>query len=229
MEQTQINQFHADLIFDFGEYLNSGLMSDCTLVFPDGRKIKAHKIILATSSKFLHDAFTSGMHEDTTGEVTITFNPQNLLPQVIDFIYTSLIEITDENCMPLIEISHFYGIQNLYDFIISKFTDVVSPSNILHYVDICYNLELNEALKVLVPFMARFYRSIPIEQFSDKLDIATFCHVLTIVANDPSFESDIVAELNTFLNGAQPNAEQKEELDKLLILRTDLVKSKPSW
>ncbi|OHT10274.1 BTB/POZ domain containing protein [Tritrichomonas foetus] len=220
----------SDSILDFSYFYKNHLIPDCTLVFPDGSKILAHRIILSNWSIFFEDAFTSGMQEDSTREVSIVFNPCNLLPAIVNFMYSTSIEINQENLMPLLEISHFYGVTKLFNDLKSKLDHCLDQNNIFDFVDQCYNLELKQSLALLKPYLARLYNLINIQQFSDKLDIVTFCHVLTSATENGIFQGDVVSELNTFLNGTKPSTkEETNELDKVIQIFGNPNRIKPLW
>ena len=221
--------FYSDLIFDFSEYLDNQILPDCKIIFPDQTVIQCHKLILSNSSDVFNNFFTAGTEEARTGEIRITYNPGNLLPSVIRFMYTSLIEITRDNIMPLLEISHFYGINILREYINDILKKNISQDDLLHFVDVCYNMNLTNALLMLEPILAQNFKAIGIDNFSKKLDIETFCNVLknalnSSIAND---NDDVVQILNNFLNGAQPNPQERAVLDDLVRGRIGNVK--PAW
>lgn len=222
--------FEIDQVFDYESFLEEGHSPDCTIILPNGTEVLAHRIILSQSSTFLHNAFTSGMQEDSKREVSIHFDPGNQFINILKFMYKKEICINDQNILQLIEITHFYGLHDLYNFLVNEYLDQqLSPSNIFQYVDKCFELEFNESLRSLEPYLARFYQEIPISTFSEKLDISTFCHVLSLAIQNGSFTNDVVSELNTFMNGAIPDENQKESLNSLLVAYGGNSSQTPSW
>lgn len=216
-EEPLYEQYCSDLILDFSIFLDQHINSDCLLKLLDGKQTKlyCHKIILANASQFFHNVFTSGMEEEKTAEVEIKCNPLNQFPHVLRFIYTSSIDINDDNVMAIFEIAHFYEIQILEEFIKQNLS-TVDPSKIMIYTKSCYDNELTEALKILIPYMAQYYDRIQLSEFSLNLDIKIFCNVLSLAIENGTFKGDINKELDEFLNGTSPNQEEKAEIDKLI-------------
>lgn len=225
-----LDTYEIDPIFDYGSFLDNSISPDCTIILPSGKKIPAHRLILSRFSSFLYNAFTSGMQEDSQREVAINFDPGDQFINILHFMYTQQIDIDDQNILQLIEITHFYGLHELNNFLVNDhLKQILSPSNIFQYVDKCFDMELNESLRYLEPHLARFYQEIPIQIFSEKLDINTFCHVLTIAIKTKSFTDDVVAELNTFMSGAIPDENQKETLNSLVCTYGGNSTQIPCW
>lgn len=225
-----VKSYEIDQFFDYETFLENGDSPDCTIILPNGNRIPAHRIILSRSSSFLHNAFTSGMQEDSKREVSIHFDPGDQFINVLKFMYKPEITINDQNILQLIEITHFYGIHDLYNFLVNDYLDQnLLPSNIFQFVDKCFELELHEALRSLEPYLARFYNDLPISTFSEKLDISTFCHVLALAIQNGSFTNDVVSELNTFMNGAIPDENQKEALNSIISTYGQNSTQIPCW
>lgn len=215
-EKLQVEEYRSDYIFDFAQFLNDPIISDCVLNIKDSNiKLKCHRIILANASEFFFNAFTSGMLEEQKGEVEITFNPLNLFPGVVFFLYTSFIDLNDTNIMAFYEFAHFYGIQVLLNSI-NQTIQEQGPANIMKYVKSCYANEFDKALSLLVPFLAQFFENISIGEFSANLDIKTFCAVVEQAARLKTFTGDVVKVLNQFLNGAKPDQQEDLELRNLI-------------
>lgn len=225
-----LNSYAINQSFDYGEFLENGTASDCIIVLPDGKKVSAHRTILCQSSTFLFNAFTSGMQEDSKREVSIRFDPGGQFINLLKYFYTGEIQINEQNVLQLIEITHFYGVHNLYCFLVNVYlNEILSPSNIFEYVDKCFDMELNESLRTLEPHLARYYCNIPLSIFSEKLDISTFCHVLSLAIQNGSFSGDVIAELNLFMNGAIPDEKQEESLNSLVFSFGRNSSQKPCW
>ena len=216
-EETPYEQYCSDLILDFSTFLDQHINTDCLLQLLDENhtKILCHKIILANASGFFHSAFNSGMSEENSAEVEIKCNPLNLFPHVLRFLYTSLIDINDNNMMPILEIAHFYEIQILEEYIKQRLS-IENPLKIMLYTKSCYDNELSKALKVLEPFMAMYYSQIPLNEFSVNLDIKTFCNVFRLAIENGIFHGNVQKELNDFLNGESPNPEEQIEINKII-------------
>jgi 3-hydroxyacyl-CoA dehydrogenase len=117
MQDTE--NVYFDPIFNFIDFLpdstSPGCLCDCTLDLPDGTQLQAHQILLANTSQFFLNAFTSGMSEQETRTVTLTFNPCNLFPVILHWMYTGELNVTEETLMPTLAMARFYGVQMLAD------------------------------------------------------------------------------------------------------------------
>lgn len=210
-------EYCSDMIFDFSEFLDQQLNVDCRLILLDDNhtQFHCHRIILSSASGFFQNVFTSGMEEEKTADVKITCNPLNLFPEVLKFLYTSIIDINDDNIMAIFEIAYFYNIQILEE----KIKDIMASkdsSKIMEYTKFCYENELKDSLNFLIPYMAFYYKEIPINVFSDNLDTTTFCKVLRAAIKDETFSGNTENEIKTFLNGETPSKEEAREINNVI-------------
>ena len=65
-------------------------------------KIHAHKVVLAASCPYFETMFTGGLYETHQSEVTIKEVDEETMETLIDFCYTSSIEVDWSNVQPLI-------------------------------------------------------------------------------------------------------------------------------
>ena len=89
-----------------GEQLNrlrkDGELCDVTITV-GGSKIHAHKLVLAASCPYFEKMFTGGLFsESMKGDVTIKDVDEEAMETLIDFCYTSSIEVDWCNVQPLI-------------------------------------------------------------------------------------------------------------------------------
>lgn len=161
---------------------------DCTLLLDDNVEIKSHAVLLANSSIFFENAFTSGMDEDINRKVTITFNPQNAFPLIMPFFYTGCIEIDNTKLIPMLAIARFYGIQNLETKLQKIISDAIaqdyladdgSRTLIIDLIQQCYADNLSTELQYLFPYVACYLDSIGIDDLSKNLDVESFCNILS--------------------------------------------------
>ena len=79
-----------------------GILCDVTITV-GGRKIHAHKNVLAASCPYFETMFTGGLFsESMKGDVTIKDVDVEAMETLIDFCYTSSIEVDWNNVQPLI-------------------------------------------------------------------------------------------------------------------------------
>ena len=92
-------------LFDFGDFFENQMISDCKIVTEDQTEIPAHRVILANSSKTFFNYFTADMEESRTGIVKASFNPNGLLRKVVKYMYDGVIQIDLDNWVDLYAIS----------------------------------------------------------------------------------------------------------------------------
>ena len=78
------NEFHDNVRFSYGEFRSSGEYSDVTL-FSEGQEIKAHRVILSSSSSVFKQILSHNKHPN----ILIYMNQikYRTLASIIDFIY----------------------------------------------------------------------------------------------------------------------------------------------
>lgn len=205
-------------IFNYEDFSTSGDLSDCELHVHQNKEdqtytvIKAHKIILSNSSIFFHNIFTAGMKESQTGVTEIYQNPYNLIPRVINWIYTGKIDITMKELMPLINLTHILGISKLESVVLNILEERINKSTILNLVKECYDNELPKELQTLIPHMAALFNDLSISELSETLDVTTFAQVIQLT--ELSTE-DKVLKIIDFLQDWKPSDEEKSALSQV--------------
>ena len=71
-------------------------MCDVTLVV-EGREFRAHRNVLAASSPYFRNMFTSDMREKTESKVTIEALTSSVMEDLLSYIYTGAVEIGEES------------------------------------------------------------------------------------------------------------------------------------
>ena len=200
-----------DPIFNYSEFLESGVTWDCKIVFPDGNEMKCHKIVLSNSSKFFFNAFTGDMSEQVTGVVNISYNPGNLLADVIKWMYDGKISknIYENKLMELYAIVHFYGVDVLKEKVEEKIKESVNINNIFDYINKCYDDDLQESLNILAPIIGEHINEYNVDKLSDALDVRVYSLVLK--ASKLS-DSEKLNHMKNFIKSYEMNSEEKQML-----------------
>lgn len=79
----------------------------------EGKRFPAHKIVLAGSSPYLKAMFTNGMLETDRDLVEIRDIDASTMQNLLDFMYTSTIEITVNNVQSILQGASLFGLQQL--------------------------------------------------------------------------------------------------------------------
>ncbi|KAH0788001.1 BTB/POZ domain containing protein [Histomonas meleagridis] len=203
------------------DFQNNGMITDCTLII-DGQPYRSHTTILANSSVFFYNAFTSGMQEDVERQVPIDVNPGNLFLDVLRWFYTGKIQILPENVMCIFAIARFYGIGLLANAIENILNSGINEENLITLINQCYEYQLNAELRYLAKYIAEFYFSnrISISTLSNVLDIPTFCQVLS--TRKLQFR-ELLNTLNEFIGDYNCTEEEIQAIKSLFDLKDKQV------
>jgi len=82
-------------------------LCDITLVTKDGKQLKAHRNVLSVASLFFSKLLQSNMKENREGIVRFEEISGAVMEDVLEFIYTGSVEITQENSKDLIAAANF--------------------------------------------------------------------------------------------------------------------------
>ena len=102
------------IISKMEEFRNNNLFLDCCFRLPSGKTVKAHRIVLSKYSTVFKDFFLSKNFSPDKEEVDIPFYiDDTIFSDVIDFLYSRKIEMTEANMIPVWAMSYMYGIDTL--------------------------------------------------------------------------------------------------------------------
>ena len=207
---TQTFLFHP--ILDFSSIRNE--LCDCVITIGD-LEIHAHRAVLSNFSDFFYNNFSYAFQESITSHVNIDWNPDGLMPSVIEFMYTCQLEITKDNIMPLLDISIFYGIKSLERNICEMLDTIDDVDVIYELVDTCYDKKLSSALnKLSATVLLRVFDRLVMSVFTEKVDTMTFCNVLEkrLALEPPLGKDDVLMKIKEFVGSAELSSKEKEKL-----------------
>ena len=91
-------------------------LCDMTLATKDGKEFKAHKKGVSAAIPYFFKLSRSGMKENREGIVRFEEISGAVMEDVLEFIYTGSVEVTQENCKDLIAVANYLvipGLKNL--------------------------------------------------------------------------------------------------------------------
>ena len=88
-------------------------LCDITLVTKDDTEFKAHRNVLSAASPFFHKLFHSDMKENQEGIARFEEISGSVMEDVLQFIYTGSVEVTQENSEDLIATANYHLIPGL--------------------------------------------------------------------------------------------------------------------
>lgn len=86
--QAVVKIQECNLACQLGNLLDTGLLSDVSLMLADGKHFKAHKAILAARSPVFGAMFEHEMEERKNGRVQILDVESDVFKEMLQFIYT---------------------------------------------------------------------------------------------------------------------------------------------
>lgn len=122
--------YQGNLYRKMDEFRRQGILCD-TVLHVDGQEFPAHKNILAASSAYFLGLFTSDMKERHQSEVKLEGFSSFVMNDLLNYIYTGEVEITEENVKELVFAGDYLLIESLKDKGSMYLEETLSPSNCL--------------------------------------------------------------------------------------------------
>ena len=88
-------------------------LCDITLVSKDNIELKAHRNVLSAASPFFYKLLQSDMKENREGIIRLEEISGSVMEDVLEFIYTGTMEVTQENAEELIAAGNYLIIPGL--------------------------------------------------------------------------------------------------------------------
>ena len=88
-------------------------LCDITLVSKDNIELKAHRNVLSAASPFFYKLLQSDMKENREGIIRLEEISGSVMEDVLEFIYTGTVEVTQENAQELIAAGNYLIIPSL--------------------------------------------------------------------------------------------------------------------
>ncbi|XP_035676841.1 kelch-like protein 24 [Branchiostoma floridae] len=92
---------------------SEGLLVDVTLS-AEGREIPCHRVVLATVNHYFRSMFSGSLSETKKDKIEMGGVSAESLQQLVDFAYTSKVDITEENVQPLFEAADMLQFHGVY-------------------------------------------------------------------------------------------------------------------
>lgn len=121
---------HISVFETVKELRDEGKLFDIILIV-QGEEIKAHKLVLAASSRYFRSMFAGDMLESRSSSVELKDVEADAMKLLVDFSYSSQLEITTDNVISLIGASSIFDFPSILEAS-SKFLSAhLHPSNCL--------------------------------------------------------------------------------------------------
>lgn len=126
-------QQRQDMLNAMNSFRKLQTFCDVVLVVKD-RRLSAHKVVLAASSPVFKTSFTSELTRNKATEefeVKIKDFDPNTVEEMLNFVYTGEVGITEENAAELLEVADYFDIQSLKELCAEFLIINLKPSNCL--------------------------------------------------------------------------------------------------
>ncbi|OXU27298.1 hypothetical protein TSAR_004459 [Trichomalopsis sarcophagae] len=129
--------------------IDDNQLSDVSLI-AEGKAVKAHKCVLANSSKVFAAMFNAEMREKHENIVKITDIKYEVLVELIRFIYAGKVNNIDTLAEELLTAADKYGLNGTFEDTIAK---NLSVDNVLHYLQLAQKLHINKLTEQALDFI----------------------------------------------------------------------------
>ncbi|XP_058814850.1 ring canal kelch homolog isoform X2 [Topomyia yanbarensis] len=124
------NNVHTQRSFDaMNNMREQNLLCDVILV-ADGIEIPAHKMVLASCSPYFYAMFT-GFEESRQDRITLQGVDHRALQLLIEYVYTSVVEVTEDNVQVLLTAANLLQLTDVRDACCDYLQTQLDPSNCL--------------------------------------------------------------------------------------------------
>ncbi|XP_022808533.1 kelch-like protein 2 [Stylophora pistillata] len=110
---TEQNPFCLEMMKRLNIQRKQGHLCDITLITKDDQELKAHRNVLSAASPFFCKLLQSDMKENREGIVRFEEISGSVMEDILEFIYTGAVEVTEENAQDLVAATNYLIISNL--------------------------------------------------------------------------------------------------------------------
>ena len=129
-------------------------------------RFNAHRVVLSAASPFFYSALNSDMKESKEGLIRLEDTSKIAIEQLLDYLYTGHVDVTQHNAFDLLKIADFLVIPSLKEVSSKVIIQTLSSSNCLmvYYLAVNYRcIELQEKARDFIH--ANFTRVVEHEDF----------------------------------------------------------------
>ena len=173
---TWFSKQRQTILHTMNSFRKTRAFCDIVLLVED-RRLAAHTVVLAASSPYFKTRFTSDLtHERERNELEVKlpeFDPSlDRIEELLNFVYTGEIEMTDRNVGEMLALADFYDIANLKEFCAEFLLRRLKPSNCLSTQMLADRYHHEPLFQTATDFISSHLNSIWHEEEFKSLDIA---------------------------------------------------------
>ena len=169
IKETDKQQFCVEMMKRLHIQRKNEQFCDVVLEVCDGEdkaRFNAHRVVLSAASPFFYSALNSDMKESKEGLIRLEDTSKIAIEQLLDYLYTGHVDVTEHNAFDLLKIADFLVIPSLKEVSSKVIIQTLSSSNCLmvYYLAVNYLcIELQEKARDFI--YANFTRVIEHEDF----------------------------------------------------------------
>ena len=175
-KSTWFSKQRQTILHTMNSFRKTRTFCDVVLLVED-RRLAAHTVVLAASSPYFETGFTSDLtpeQERHELEVKLTeFDPSlDRIEELLNFVYTGEIEMTDTNVGEMLALADFYDIANLKELCAQFLLKRLKPANCLSTQMLADRYHHEPLFEAATDFISSNLNSIWQEEEFKSLDIA---------------------------------------------------------
>ena len=143
----------------FETFRKQGLFIDC-VIRTGSCEIKCHKLVLARFSPYFQKLFL----ERNETEFDVDFDPGNALSSIIDFLYSTIVDVDEENIGYLAAVANYYGFGDLELLLADVLPMKITFENSLSLMEVFAKYNLNVMIDAVVPMLASNFEQYDLKQ-----------------------------------------------------------------
>jgi len=209
---------HAASILSELEKDRKGEQEFCdATISTESRNFVIHKCVVAAASIFFRKLFSSKMKENYESKATIKTVSPEIMATILDYIYTSNLEITDENVYDLLCASDYLQMQEIKDMCGFYLKDNLSEKNcfgmwnfakMYNMKNLTFLTEMYISANFIELLKRELYRELSVNNFKDYLalrnstasEIDIYKAIIIWAQNDLSNREEYIQELFSRVN-----------------------------
>ena len=169
IKETDKQQFCVEMMKRLDIQRKNEQFCDVVLEVCNGEnqaRFNAHRVVLSAASPFFYSALNSDMKESKEGLIRLEDTSKIAIEQLLDYLYTGHVDVTQHNAFDLLKIADFLVIPSLKEVSSKVIIQTLSSSNCLmvYYLAVNYRcIELQEKARDFIH--ANFTRVVEHEDF----------------------------------------------------------------
>ncbi|XP_076813176.1 kelch-like protein 12 isoform X2 [Clavelina lepadiformis] len=165
----------------------------------DEEEFPTHRAVLAASSEYFDAMFSSKMREQHEKTISITGITPSAMALVLDFIYTDVITLTDENVGEVLQAASLLRLLEVQDIINEYLVDALKPSTCLFFRDLGRLYSLENVVIETEKCLKEEFHEVSVQSDFCKLEIAELECLLSSDEITVAYESNVFEAVTTWV------------------------------